>query len=102
MSDRVDQLKQDFFRTESTFLYVAEDCFEFLTYIVLRWSVVHLFLQLLNFVDLGTEDEHILITHLLAYFYISSVKRADDKSAVHDKLHIACARSFSTCCRNLV
>jgi len=55
----------------------------------------HLVLQPLDLLHPRSEDEDVLCSHLLEDLDVGSVHRADDESAVHHELHVACPRRLS-------
>lgn len=68
--------------------------------IVFRSRCAHLLPHSLNFLDSRTKNEDILITNFFVNFNIGSVHGSDDKSSIHNKLHIRssrrlCSRSWN-------
>ena len=54
----------------------------------LRVGLYHLLLKRCYFFDLGSEDEHIVLSYFLHDLNIGSIERSYDDTSVHDKFHV--------------
>ena len=48
------------------------------------------------------KDEHVVLANLLSNLNIGAVHGANDETAVHHELHVACARGLCACCGDLL
>ena len=73
--------------TKSTALNHFEDATETVTHVVAETSV-HFSLFFANLLHVHAEDKHVVNATLFSDFNVSTVHGTNDKSSVHDKLHV--------------
>jgi hypothetical protein len=73
--------------TKSPALNLFEDAMETATNVVAETSV-HFSFFLANLLHVHTKDEHVINATLFSNFNVSSVHGTNDKTSIHDKLHV--------------
>ena len=57
---------------------------------------------LTHLLQVGAEEEQVLLTHGLGDLDVGTVECTDGQRPVEGELHVARARRFHPCCRNLL